>query len=1018
MQRPRLEACRLLVLAAVLAGASAPRAAALSDADLREIKSAFQMTLWKKKGPFAENYCLCSDGAKEPVAGPDGKTPRAAPCGQRPVVFCAADRAEWVEPMTRRGLFVGNLFVRDARWWDSYGGRHHDLVRGYLLEDYFIAARPEHKYAQLRAYGGLTGAEYEAPGVRSFSEKYLALPDWSDFRHYLLSYELQRRFFVRMDIPQIQKVRALSLRLRGRYAAFKPICDAIHNRISAAQAAQVLAFRDTLPPASADRAVCDEIAAEIVKLTSLGQADLQPQIAELQDAAVRARLEVMLAQPAADAITSLATLGSLMATVRETIAARTVAPADARRLIDLNITAAAAVHSVGTDLLEMGGIRTMRDGLRVMRALGDATYGTGLLSARERQAAATALDALLATPEHERVDLYKGLQRTGRAVEWAQNTVRYSFQEVMPVWTAVMPEVQHISDDILRASPLLVFGQVARLLEDSAARELQLRHEIFGTGVSSGVRALNPGLALGRVRVAPAEGTYDRTEIVVLPETPPELQPVAGILTQGEGNLVSHVQLLARALGVPNVVLDPALLRSLHQYDGKEVLLLVTPFGRVFLKEAARMTPQDHAIVAEYTRNQKRAGDARLAGTGRSRLHIDKERLRLDDRAPVDLAAVGRHDSGVRSGPKAAFLGELKRLFPERVSRGVVLPFGVYHAHYRAARVSVPPSARGLPDVREGEPLPTFVERTYADFFGRMAGSGLSEAELSAWIGPRLDVIRASIEKAPLAPELVGALRAEMQRQGLFLDAAGTRTVGCFVRSDTNVEDQPEFNGAGLNLTLFNLGSFDGILEGIKKVWASPFTYRSFSWRQTLIDEPLWVLPSIVILESVPSQKSGVLITADVETGDPGKMLVGTAEGVGGVVDGSPAETLLWSPAGTEMLAQYKSARRRMLKPSGGVEELPSTAGERVLEPAELEQLVAVAQKITAELEPASDASGRPRPWDIEFGFVDGHLWLFQVRPFLGNDEVSNLPALLALDEGSRAAGRMRLDAELQPVTP
>jgi hypothetical protein len=44
------------------------------------------------------------------------------------------------------------------------------------------------------------------------------------------------------------------------------------------------------------------------------------------------------------------------------------------------------------------------------------------------------------------------------------------------------------------------------------------------------------------------------------------------------------------------------------------------------------------------------------------------------------------------------------------------------------------------------------------------------------------------------------------------------------------------------------------------------------------------------------------------------------------------------------------------------------------------------------------DPAGQPRPWDIEFGFKDGKLWLFQCRPFLGNDELKNIPALAPLE--------------------
>jgi hypothetical protein len=225
-----------------------------------------------------------------------------------------------------------------------------------------------------------------------------------------------------------------------------------------------------------------------------------------------------------------------------------------------------------------------------------------------------------------------------------------------------------------------------------------------------------------------------------------------------------------------------------------------------------------------------------------------------------------------------------------------------------------------------------------------------------------------------------------------------SQTVGCFVRSDTNVEDLENFNGAGLNLTVFNRKSLDDIYEGLKEVWASPFEFRSFSWRQTLIDDPLWVLSSVVILESVPNDKSGVLVTADFNTGDPGKMTVATSEGVGGAVDGTSAETLLWSPKDIVLLSLFKSPWRNQLLPGGGSAIVPATGKDTVLAPDELKQIIAAGQKISRTFEPVHDPAGKPRPWDIEFGFQGGKLWLFQCRPFLGNDELKNIPALAPLE--------------------
>jgi phosphoenolpyruvate synthase/pyruvate phosphate dikinase len=378
------------------------------------------------------------------------------------------------------------------------------------------------------------------------------------------------------------------------------------------------------------------------------------------------------------------------------------------------------------------------------------------------------------------------------------------------------------------------------------------------------------------------------------------------------------------------------------------------------------------------------------------------------------LTEVRRKDSGIRVGPKAAFLGELKFLFPNNVARGVVVPFGAYYDHYRRTRVALPPDLQDSGIATAGEPLPAFVERTYGAFFDEMIPAKKSERELSAWIQPRLEIMQYSIRTAPLSDELKAAIRDKLAAIGLLEKDRPESTVGCFVRSDTNVEDLEDFNGAGLNLTLFNLRSLADIYEGLKEVWASPFSYRSFSWRQTLIDEPLWVLPSVVILESVPSEKSGVLVTADIDQGDQGKMLIATSEGVGGAVDGTPAETVLWSPDGTELVTMFKSPWRRLLGPDGGSKIVPSTGKSYVLDDREIAELTKAGAQVRDRLEPARNGEGEPRPWDIEFGFSGGRLWLFQSRPFLGNDEVQNLPALAALDgDDADAGGSVSLEEKL-----
>lgn len=977
----------------------------LDAATQKELKQNFALCLSKKKGPYSPNFCVCQDGSKKPVQLPDGRI--VSPCGPT-AKFCAAYRTAWAQVLAKHRMYIANIFSRDLDDWNTFPN-HHDLVRGYILEKFFIDTHPEHKLAEMRAYGGLSGAEYEARDAPLFAERYLSDPSFDDERHHLLAYELQRRFFVRDDQGQIQTIRNLAQRIYSADRKFKPLRDATHNQVSAALLPRLEAYRKSMP-AGKTRNELDTLIQEIRKLTSLNESVLVPQIAAVNDASVRETLEESMPTKDAGPVDAITALAKIMVEAREAVRAAEMTPADRRRVIDISVTASAVIQRRGSDLLASDQALTVRQNLELLAALTDAAYGAGLLTKREWDAATEDLREAADEGSLTRVELQTVVRRAKRVVEWAQTGVTLAFEEVMGPWTFLLPSTAFIADDVLRGSPLLLYAGFLDRLESHASGTEKIRHEVFGSVVSTDIRALNPGLAVGRLRVDPEAGTYSREEIVALPETPPDLQPAAGILTQGEGNVVSHVQLLARALGIPNVVLGSGQFKELAKYDGQEIVLIATPGGRVHIEKLSEIDDAEKAVVAEFTKSAKRSSAGSL-GAESSKLHIDRDRLDVSSAEVVSLSGMRRKDSGVRAGPKASFLGELRYLFPDNVARGVVVPFGAYYQHFQNAKVAVPKSLAGKGIAEPGEALPVFVQRTYDTFFDDMIAKGTPEKDLSAWIRPRLEVMQYSLREAPLAPELKRAIHDELKKEGLLDPADPTQTVGCFVRSDTNVEDLDDFNGAGLNLTLFNLRSLDDVYEGIKEVWASPFSYRSFSWRQTLIDEPMWVLPSIVILESVSSEKSGVLVTADIETGDQTKMLVATSEGVGGAVDGTPAETLLWSEDDVELITMFKSPWRRLLQPGGGSKVVESTGNSYVLSEDELEDLVDAAQRVRDELEPALDPGGRPMPWDIEFGFADGHLWLFQTRPFVGNEELKNMPALAALD-GEKPGGSDSISLE------
>ncbi|MFT7461177.1 MAG: hypothetical protein ACI909_003873, partial [Planctomycetota bacterium] len=136
-----------------------------------------------------------------------------------------------------------------------------------------------------------------------------------------------------------------------------------------------------------------------------------------------------------------------------------------------------------------------------------------------------------------------------------------------------------------------------------------------------------------------------------------------------------------------------------------------------------------------------------------------------------------------------------------------------------------------------------------------------------------------------------------------------------------------------------------------------------------------------------------------------------TAWGVGGAVAGEAAESLLLLEDGSEVLiSEAKTPYQRFLPESGGVAWLPAADGP-VLSISEKNQLRVLSRVVQEKSPPLRDANGKILPWDIEFGFVNEELKLFQIRPLVqrgqekANHIVSiihpgriNIPELVGLD--------------------
>jgi len=293
----------------------------------------------------------------------------------------------------------------------------------------------------------------------------------------------------------------------------------------------------------------------------------------------------------------------------------------------------------------------------------------------------------------------------------------------------------------------------------------------------------------------------------------------------------------------------------------------------------------------------------------------------------------------------------------------------------------------------------------------RLIGAYAIDAEDPAAAAQQLISIRQDIATLTLDSQT----RAQLER--MMAELFGTPgEYGIFVRSDTNVEDLPNFTGAGLSETIPNLVSPDAQFAAIPRVWGSVLSERAIAWRSRLLTNPSEVYASVLLMRSVPSDKSGVLVTANLASRQPG-LTVSTAWGVGGAVAGEAAETLVLAAGGGEiLLSEAKTPYQRALNKRGGVDWLPAPEGP-VLTSSDKAQLRQLAAEVQRKYSPVFDDEGKPRPWDIEFGFVDGELTLFQIRPLVEKGQARAdraVSLLLRTDSKQQPAaetGQVQLDA-------
>jgi len=250
-------------------------------------------------------------------------------------------------------------------------------------------------------------------------------------------------------------------------------------------------------------------------------------------------------------------------------------------------------------------------------------------------------------------------------------------------------------------------------------------------------------------------------------------------------------------------------------------------------------------------------------------------------------------------------------------------------------------------------------------------------------------------------------------------DFYGRDNIDVAVRSSATAEDLPDASFAGQQDTYLNISGEKKLLRSIKKCFASLFTDRAISYRQSRDYEHMSVALSIGIQKMVRSDKasSGVIFTLDTESGSTDVIMINSIWGlgeniVGGIV--TPDEFYVFKPT---LKNGFDTILKRQL--GNKTQKLVYTSDEKKLKNIKTQkwerhsfslsdnEIITLAKYALKIEEHYSKLSNSYRPMDIEWAkdFDDGEIYIVQARPetvqskLLNQKEAQTLKKYRLLDE-------------------
>ncbi len=390
----------------------------------------------------------------------------------------------------------------------------------------------------------------------------------------------------------------------------------------------------------------------------------------------------------------------------------------------------------------------------------------------------------------------------GKSYRWVMNIRRYNYADTDQQLAELLVGLKNLLSTRLMqgfGEPLLFVydtpgtfrrPHVDRLAEVTAVGfEVITEQAMIEAAGGSLVSVLNPGTAIGYlslVKVGESAEALTPRHIAVFEDTPDQIPPVIGIVTLEPQTPLSHVNLLAKNRGTPNVsTAKIELLPTLAPQIGKLTKMVAKSDGSVSFQSVSI------AEAEAFWRSRTRGG-------------LEVPAIATTSLLPVEFASASPTDTALPNiGSKASNYAVIQKLLPAQF---VKPGFGLSFAHYLRV-VSEPATKALIQDL--------------------LAKKGVLTPEE---INNKLKLIRESIQNQTSEANIVETVKAVRAVMAKLPTVARIR-----LRSSTNSEDLPVFNGAGLyESTGFDVADGDPKLrKKLLQVMASLWLERAF-WEREL----------------------------------------------------------------------------------------------------------------------------------------------------------------------------------------